>query len=150
MYIYMYNYIYTCISSFSNTFQVSGWWNMCQGQKILTSWIAWSKTWCTREKMWMRCSKCCLDGNSFQPLYFFFAGNLVDFYQKGCDMILHLRVVIVPYIACRFRDLELFMALVSVTLAVVGTIFLYWANEIKGLQRYRKCDEASGSALAVR
>ena len=82
--------------------------------------------------------------------YIFFAGNSVDFYQKGCDMILHLRVVIVPYIACRFRDLELFMALVSVTLAVVGTIFLCWANEIKGLQRYRKCDEASGSALAVR
>ena len=73
----------------------------------------------------MRCSKCCLDGKLFQPLYFFFAGNLVDFYQKGCDMILHLRVVIVPYIACRFRDLELFMALVFVTLAVVGTIFLY-------------------------
>ena len=98
--------------------------------------------WCAASVAWM--------GTVSSRYIFFFAGNLVDFYQKGRDMILHLRVVIVPYIACRFRDLELFMALVSVTLAVVGTIFLYWANEIKGIQRYRKCDEASGSALALR
>ena len=75
-------FISSSSSSSSSTFsKVSGWWNMhwkgvfpsplYQGQKILTSWIAWSRTWCTREKMWMRCSKCCLDGTVSSCCTFF-------------------------------------------------------------------------------